>query len=186
MIFNRIIQLLFIIVLILALLVTSEKYIKSDVTELKENLKWRTSYISPTLKPYVDSFICEANQRGLKINTDSLNIRIQSKIFHGLYAGLTLSEQHTILIDTATSIWRNNPETLMYHELAHLLLKRHHDNSFYVIKMKMHPNAYFPKSLMHTSHSYFYDISDTLIRNYYIDELFDSCVTLPNWIEENK
>jgi hypothetical protein len=140
--------------------------------------------ISPTidaeLKPYYDSFIAEAKSHGYSSDFLKNNATIQLGKAPSPYAGITYYQSNSIVIDSV--YWRNyknyesRREFVMFHELAHLLLKREHD-------FGLLPNGEF-KSIMF---SYDNNPSPNTIynwgirRKYYIDELFNSNTASPEW-----
>jgi len=70
--------------------------------------------------------------------------------------------------------WKYNPEALVYHELAHLFLKRSHKNE----RLNGHC-----LSIMSQLDDPVYDNGDLLNRrDYYINELFNKNTPLPEWI----
>ncbi len=147
----------------------------------------KTTYVNPALQPYLYSFVYEAQKRNIIINADNVSMYITDSITTstpfltnvGYYAGLAVPDKRAILVDTTTLIWKLNPETLVFHELGHLLLNRRHDNAWFT-RIGLDGDS-IPKSLMHESRSYFYGEKHVILREYYIDELFDSAISINTW-----
>lgn len=132
------------------------------------------TFIDPKLKPYVDTFIHEANTRGIKIDTYGLKIAFGD--LKGEAAGRTYHRHKRIIIDTVTAwYWRHEwgRESLVSHELGHLYLHREHDGIMY---------GTFQKSIMNSASYTVFDkekLADR--RKYYFDELFNPSTERPKW-----
>lgn len=144
-------------------------------------------FIDPVFASYFSSFLEEGRKRGVTFTTEEQDITIKlSKVptsFSRDSWGLTNYNSRTIDID---SLWITAPagykESLVYHELGHLLLGRHHTTE------KLANGEY--RSIMYTkndnadkcTHPIF---SGNLRKTYYLDELFDSNTPAPSWATEN-
>ncbi len=143
--------------------------------------------IQPTvdaeLKPYYDSFITEALSHGYSADYLKNNATIKFGYVDAAHAGITYYQTNTIVIDSV--YWRNYKnypnlkEFIMFHELGHLLLKRDHDygvlsNGEFKSVMFSYDNNPSPNSI------YYWGIR----RKYYIDELFNSNIALPEWAKK--
>ena len=124
--------------------------------------------IDPELKTYVDKFVNEANLRG--IDVDIWNLKIAFKKLQPGEVGIAYSETNQIYItEGLKGRW---PECTVFHEMAHLYLRRDHDDSRL-------PNKY-KKSIMCSTG--IVDIeSDQKVREYYLNELFDPNTPCPEW-----
>ena len=143
--------------------------------------------IDPELKPYVDVFLNEAEQRGISFDQgldalfkNDLNVCGQGHApdFNGMF------DKPTILIDNDCWITFNEvaKEILIFHELGHALLNRIHIEGVL-------PNG-SSKSIMCAGNAF--DCSDLPdysfcpdYRTYYVDELFDETENPPQWALRN-
>lgn len=127
--------------------------------------------IDPEIQKYVNSFILEAELRGSHFS--DRNIRVQFASRKNGAQGHASRFRRLVTIDKNSSGWRNNPEALVFHELAHLFLRRDHDNSMY---------GRFPKSIMNAGLDPVWELQTTeKRRSYYIDELFNPDTPRPEW-----
>ena len=135
---------------------------------------------------HFEAFQEEAQKRNMDLETDNLIVQLSDSaiINNGNYAcgiafgNLTGDFQNTIRIDTQCLAWRHSPqarEILLFHEFAHVFLDRLHTEETL-------PNGDW-KSIM-TGQNWlvtdFY-VNDALKREYYLDELFDPAVEVPEW-----
>lgn len=127
--------------------------------------------IDPVLQPYVDKFYEEAQIRGIKLMAQN-----EFKIGFGRLPkgvqGRTYYSSKSIVIDSSQWVYNHNAETLIFHEMGHLLLKREHDDSY---------NGVFIKSLMNSYAQANYSGNLSNHRKYYIDELFNEKTMPPIW-----
>ena len=158
----------------------------------KQNIN--DNIIDEELRPYVESFIEEANKRGVQLSIDDLDAELVNQISVGnnsycgygwfFYQG-TLRKR--IEIKDSENCWQNRTnierENLIFHELGHVLLGRVHiDQTF--------PNQ-SPKSLMCPSDgpngcNNFNTYHDNeRFRSYYLDELFDRNTKDPDFINKD-
>lgn len=125
------------------------------------------SYIQPEIKLHVDSFLKEGEKRNVFVDTYSLKISF-GKNKSGV-AGLSYSINNSIIIDSTSFDWKNNPEQLIYHELGHLLLHRGHNNEYIDFKIASIMNAHELPRYQITMPP---GIELYFSRSYYLDELF--------------
>jgi hypothetical protein len=126
------------------------------------------SVIPPEVKPHVEEFFKIAHDKGLNISPYQLKI-YYSSIGDNFVAGNTHLSEEVINIDSTSTAWAINPESVIFHELGHLYLHRGHDDEFI---------DGYEKSLMNT----YGVLYAPKTRPYYIDELFDpNTKTQPNW-----
>lgn len=151
--------------------------------------------IDEELRPYVESFIAEASQRGVQLNIDELTAKIVDEISIGsdhnycgygwfFYQG-TLRKR--IEIKNTGNCWENRTdlerENLIFHELGHAFLGRpHFDGTF--------PNE-SPASIMCASdgpnpcNNFATYHDNEQFRTYYLDELFDRSTKDPDFIRKD-
>lgn len=144
----------------------------------------------PEIKEYVQKFIDEAQKRGIKIKYKKVRAIYLVDCIDGGHDGVYQQWNNTILIDTSDSKYALKREVLIFHELAHALLGKEHNNA-------MLPNG-DPCSIMHEAIGADYEIFGTTHfiingnpvtiyqrnlykREYYIDELFGFSTPVPDW-----
>lgn len=89
------------------------------------------SYIQPKFRPYLDSFLIEANKRGYEFDTASDFTLMYGNLNDEGDCGLSEGALHTIAIDTTSSCWQSPQRwVLMYHEFGHYFLHRKHRQDF--------------------------------------------------------
>lgn len=152
----------------------------------KEKVPEPTGSIEPQFQPYFDKFIEEGEKRGVTFTAEQKDITIQTSNVPremGNFAGWFTTETKTIDI---IPDWQNWPdqvkETLILHELGHLMLDRKHSFA------RLTNGEY--RSLMHTSDSNIDECSAPLFtgnlrKEYYLDELFNINTGEPFWAKEN-
>jgi hypothetical protein len=140
---------------------------------LVDDLSMR-GYIDPEIQPYVDSFVEEASKRGIDVNTAHLKISFKNLKDQN---GVTNRIMHKIYIDPSSRGWLNEPERVVFHEMAHLYLRRHHDDS------TMGEHGDYPKSIMTSVGGPNFRIH-TFRREYYVNELFDPATPAPDWVQQ--
>jgi hypothetical protein len=137
--------------------------------------------IAPTFQKYVDIFLSEGSKRGVNINLSDVGITLQfgETTYNGkTYGGLTTNETQTININK--TYWDNyselSRESLILHELGHLLLKRIH-------KSTVLGNNEAQSLMASSDDSNFksYPIYQGFRKKYYLDELFNSSTPTPEW-----
>lgn len=152
--------------------------------------------IEKEFRPYFNSFLKEAAERNVTIDTTNLIIRLNKTISTNKCGTCTQfiknpKQQKTIEIYTsAATCWgiatNNGKEALVFHELGHCILGRiDHKNDTFADGS--------PKSIMVANNSDLYnpciyvldDIPEncnkTNRRKYYIDELFNPATPKPIW-----
>jgi hypothetical protein len=138
----------------------------------------------------VDLFVQEGSKRGKSLTINNLIIKLSDEPIetspNQFSCGITNGEitgemQNIVQIDTQCLAWRYSEvskEILIFHELGHAILLRHHDNS------KL-PNGDWKSMMTGTSWSIFdYYIFNPQKREYYLDELFNSSTPVPEWAKE--
>ncbi|MDH3648458.1 MAG: hypothetical protein OEQ53_02190 [Saprospiraceae bacterium] len=139
----------------------------------------------------VDLFVDEAAVRGIELTIDNLIVLEDPDLPFDLCGSCNASDLN-IKVQRIVSIhprrcWPNNlqKEALLFHELGHCILGRSHTSALL-------PNGDF-KSLMVPSNIGVYspcvyqfggaadDCNFTFKRTYYIDELFDPDMPIPDW-----
>jgi hypothetical protein len=134
-----------------------------------------SGFIDPKLKPYLNSFLEEAQSRGFNIDASKLTLRF------GTYPGADAAANmrtYEILVDSNSYDWKSGilREQLLYHEFGHLFLKRKHDDSRI---------GRYPKSIMAAEDDPYYECrSCRNRRTYYINELFNPNEKRPEWCYE--
>jgi hypothetical protein len=125
-------------------------------------------------------FSSEAQKRGKALTFNSTKVKFFDVLAKRGYWGFYNTESKEIELDS--TIWFNldiaEKEWLLYHELGHALLNRDH------ISMTLKSGEF--KSIMYDGRNvgygnlYFFGFR----RKYYIDELLDSNIPLPDWSEK--
>lgn len=141
--------------------------------------------IDPELQKYVDIFFREAENRGLEMDKNNLQVlfaEIEDFCGYG-YSNYNNTNVRRVEIDQEcwSGMAENQKESLMLHELGHAILNRSHLNTIM-------PNG-LAKSIMcgtgtnygRCSGSAFYSSFLPQLQTYYIDELFDMNIASPNW-----
>lgn len=121
--------------------------------------------IDPELEQYVEGFLAEGRKRGQHFNPKHIHVKVNNFLSVKCACdGLTIEPDSLVYIDTHSTNWILDPEFLVYHELGHLFMKRNHRDLLI--------NGY-AISLMHTN-AIIGQLENTDLRNFYVDELFDS------------
>lgn len=138
--------------------------------------------VPPEIQPYINSFIAEANSRGINLVIDDLVVIYEENLnVNGVDAAGVCSfnkkEPHTIKLDTTSGNWQNSlssREQLIFHELGHCVLNRSHTD------IKFASDNY--KSIMKPSGEQLYGPwAANYKRTYYLDELFNEATQAPSW-----
>jgi hypothetical protein len=144
--------------------------------------------IEEEFKPFVNSFFAEMESRGLNLRTDISVVfvnkisapNVDKNICGYGYTNFFGSGHAKIEIIDSENCWHQwdaiQKENLMYHELGHALLSKGHITNFY-------PNG-SPKSIMcsETCSNYkTYNKYQIEQREYYLDELINSQLNIPQW-----
>ena len=134
------------------------------------------------LYPYVEEFVSEGQKRGVKFQDDILEFDIEFGDLPEGKAGSCrkLKELVTINLDLWQLMDSIQRQALIFHELAHCVLDKDHDNSI------------LPRgecvSLMVSNVSdstCFYDFYSRDWKEYYLDELFGVTDEIPSWYSAN-
>lgn len=132
-------------------------------------------------KPFLNSFLREAAVRGVEINTDNLIVKFidfseQTNVATGT-VGLTSrrGSLRIVQMDTTIAWYYINPEYYWFHEFGHALLDRRH-NQERLLGGEV-------KSIMSNVGIAEYHKYPNQ-RKYYIDELFDPGVEIPDWSQK--
>lgn len=142
--------------------------------------KEKLPIIPEELHPYVNSFIDEANIRGMNLDWEDLDVEIKLvDLENEHHLGECNSRRNEIFIDADS--WSNkddaNREWILFHELGHCFLNRSHRNEL--------TSSWECLSYMKGGIEDGFDCSLNLYsskwREYYLDELFDSSTNLPDW-----
>jgi len=141
--------------------------------------------VDPEFQPFVDSFVAEAEKRGVNIDFEKTGLSLTfgevPANANGVCSGLRegISSTHEIIIDR--NRWKGDnefdKERLIYHELGHCHLLRGHTadtlpNGEWTSLMRgVPPDGFGYRSFNMTG----------IRRDYYIDELFDEDIATPEW-----
>ena len=148
--------------------------------------------IDEALMPYLETFLAEADRRGLTFGNENLVMEFGTapKEACGQCTIVENGGQRTIVIVQNSFCWLDVPienrEAIIFHELGHCLLVRNHRED------KLPIGA--PASIMYSQNEgpynpCIYDLegdnscNKTARRPYYIDELFDPTTPVPEWGE---
>lgn len=127
------------------------------------------TYIQPEIRPYFDRFVAEAEKRGVVMDTYGVKISF-GPMSHDGQQGVTSHRYREMRIDSSSYRWKNYPESLVFHELGHLLLHREHND---------HRIEYNPTSIMDSQEIPEYELGRADLREYYLDELFNPSTRSP-------
>lgn len=141
------------------------------------------------VEPFVQSFRDEARKRNKSVSTDNLIVTFGPAVSEDICGECLLESGKTprITLNNDAFCWQRasqqEQECLVFHELAHCLLKRGHKTD------KFSVGAF--ASIMNPSDVTIYatclypiggdDCDKRPRRNYYIDELFDANTPAPTW-----
>lgn len=128
------------------------------------------TYIQPEIRPYYDRFILEAQKRGIDLDTYGVKIAF-GPMSHDGQQGVTSYRHNEVKIDSSSYKWKSHPESLIFHELGHLLLHRGHNNKRV---------DFNPTSIMDSHEIPEYELGREDLREYYLDELFRPETPLPD------
>lgn len=128
--------------------------------------------IDDELRPHVDKFFEEAAARGIVFKRGKFGLTVRFKHMRNTQ-GMCIPALRTIYINPSSSRWNECPESLVFHELGHLYLKRGHlndtHNGICISIMSNQQNPVYVDSLSYR-------------RLYYINELFNEGEPLPKWM----
>lgn len=131
-------------------------------------------FIEHELRPYVDTFVLEAQKRGIAVDISRLKLHFGD--LKGEAQGRCNHNTHQVIIDSV--VWRTveGPEELIFHELGHLYLHREHEEA---------KIGRYYKSIMAGVGDGNYERKGRVYqRQYYIDELFNPDTERPEWSYE--
>ncbi len=145
--------------------------------------------IEPEFQPYLNVFLEEGKKRGYEFDFDKSGLIIRFGHLEGSQIGLC-HHQTPLLIEIDSTYWqsikgkKNEKElkaNLIFHELGHGVLNRHHDNSVL-------PSGDW-KTIMcggEKIDSRNWNVNFYSFREkYYIDELFNPQIPVPDWALEH-
>lgn len=132
--------------------------------------------------PYVNEFFVQANNRGMDWDESHFTFSIQYGDTDPGIGGFCNFDNNTITVNPEEWALRDDrqKEHLIFHELGHCLLNRHHKN---VESGSGECYSYMPgnEDGFTCSINYYSDYW----RTYYLDELFDPTTPLPTWYLRN-
>lgn len=128
------------------------------------------TYVDPLIRPYFDDFVQQAASRGIEIDTFGAKVAFGPMNKEGRQA-YTSHRYRQVIIDSSSYKWKNYPESIVFHELGHLFLRREHDNNRV---------NYNPTSIMDSNEIPEYELGRPELRDYYLDELFNPGTPLPD------
>lgn len=127
--------------------------------------------IDSELRPYVNTFVLEAQERGITVDISRLKLHFGD--LNGEAEGRCNHNTHQVLIDSGHWGKTQGKEELIFHELGHLYLHRDHEES---------KIGRYYKSIMAGVGDGNYERKDrTYQRPYYLDELFNPETKRPEW-----
>jgi hypothetical protein len=129
--------------------------------------------IPAKIKPYVESFLREAKQRGVLVSVYNINF-VATDASLG-ESGYYDAASHTLSIDTTSNKFLFNAEALVFHELGHGVLKRDHKTG------SLSNPEHDILSLMDCCGDVNYFGEYSYKRVYYVDELFNPSTLSPYW-----
>lgn len=146
--------------------------------------------VLPEFEPVVETFVREAEKRGLSYSITNLIIRYDESIELPICGQCNAVDkgnavQKIISINPSLVCWTNNyeREALLFHELGHCFLGRQHAN-------ERLPNGDAKSLMIPDDNSLYspctYDLGNTSCdkvfkREYYLSELFDVTTPTPDW-----
>lgn len=151
-----------------------------------------TYQVAMQYRPHVQTFIMEAEKRGIQIDTTNLimeGVETLPDSICGLcnHTSSQSDRQKVVQFNTSQHCAESlmELEALVLHELGHCFLGRLHDDTLL-------PNG-DPKSIMKTGGRKMYapctyqfgnePCDNTFKRAYYLDELFDPATPVPDWAQ---
>lgn len=143
-----------------------------------------TPFIEPDLEKYVDRFFEEAEQRGIFLSKENLEVLFVDKISKETsFSVCGYGFENRVEILNNGGCWHDHTdiekENFMFHELGHTLLNRLHTD---VTLTNGYPGSIMCSFLLSDNCSNFqvYYRTDQM-RTYYLDELFDQKTPKPTW-----
>ena len=137
--------------------------------------------IDTPLQIYVDNFFIEAEKRGIQLSRKKLEVVFNDDLSScGIgYSDFNEKGKRRVEINMNSFCWQEKStiqkELLMFHELGHAILERGHDN-------RKLPNGMFASIMTEgdIQHGLYTEYSLEL-RDYYLNELFNSDEPIPEW-----
>ncbi len=141
----------------------------------------KVQVIPNELRSYVDMFFDEGNSRGFNKSIDDFDFTIQFGSLDGVRYGQCSFQNNTITIDQEKwdLLTEERKVWLVFHELGHCVLGRQHRNK----TMDNGECISIMKGLEGNFNCSFNYYSDKWW-SYYIDELFNPNIQIPNWYRE--
>ncbi|MFY7911327.1 MAG: hypothetical protein ACOVO2_17315 [Emticicia sp.] len=137
--------------------------------------------IDVAFQKYVDIFLAEAQKRNIEFNLadDGITVQFGSTLLNGKeYGGLSIPTTRTININK--NLWETSSElgreSLILHELGHLLLKRIHKST-----VLGNNEAQSLMASIDDSNFKSLPIYQGFRKKYYLDELFTPSTPTPEW-----
>lgn len=130
--------------------------------------------------PYVENFIAAGHKRGIPIALEKGGLIIEFGTLEKHQLGRSRPKSYPKTITINQEIWQDldtfQRRALIFHELAHCLLLRKHSN-------KLLPNGECASLLAGKENDFhcLQNLYSNLWWNYYVDELFNPNVEIPNW-----
>lgn len=126
-------------------------------------------------KPYVDEFFFQANQHGRGLNETHFNFSIKFGDTDDEVGAFCFFKGNAITVDReGWKYWDHfQKERIIFHELGHCLLNRNHQNA------ETTSNECF--SIMNEGDGCSFNPLSAYWRDYYMDELFNESMNLPQW-----
>jgi len=147
--------------------------------------KEKIQLVPSEFDPYVDEFFYQAQLRGHDLNKEDFDFSITLEEIEDPYVGGQCQFRGNKITIDEQSWERGNEEWkkfIVFHELGHCLLDRHHRN------VKTVSNECY--SLMKGGRQDDFDCNLNLISpkwmEYYLDELFEKATTFPVWYYKNR
>ncbi len=137
--------------------------------------------VPASIQPYIDSFVAEAQARGVTVDVSSLVVTFEGNLLGNEAAGTctfaTTDAPGHVRLDTTSNNWQNNlssREQLVFHELGHCLLNRRH-------REDVLPNGEYVSLMRGAGDQIYGEALWKMKRAYYLDELFNSAQPSPVW-----
>ncbi len=127
---------------------------------------------------FLESFLLEAKNRGIEIDTTGLILELGGPVrigACGIGRPRSPGRPPIVRICEVCACWREDiyfKNELLFHEFGHALLSRLHDNNILPSGAK--------KSIMSQNIGGVFGLNETKLK-YYIDELFDPATPVPDW-----
>ena len=142
--------------------------------------------IEEEFKPYVISFLAEANARGKNPNNvigemlETLTLTYDHRLSDFCGYAVSWGDSPKVYIASSVQCWDMRSdidrEILIFHELGHAILERSHTNE------KLSNGDW--KSMMLSNRQFGLYQAGSKERTYYLDELFDPDTDEPSWVND--